>query len=150
MNDRTFICDCHSTEHQIRVMADEEDLYIQVHLTTHENFFNRLWSGVKYIFGHKSRFGDWDEFILNRDDKNSLALHLFSEEDRYTIHNALGTQATFLSSRAKYVRDMNGHEHDKLEAFNVRRIKNVFLNSNQDFWNEHEMTTTEPYGKFLF
>jgi len=145
-----FICSCNSHEHQADFHTIDGELYVTIHLTTHKSFFKRLISGIKYVFGYKSRFGAFDEFIFKEKELNSLALHLFSEEDRYTIHNALGTQYTFLENRGKYVRDMDGYESDKQEAYNVKRLQNVFHNSNQDFWNEHEMVNVKPYGKFLF
>ena len=59
-----FICECSSREHQIVMQYDEEDnsIYCHIHLTKN-NFWNRLIIGIKYIFGYKSRYGQWDEFI---------------------------------------------------------------------------------------
>jgi hypothetical protein len=28
--------------------------------------------GIKYIFGYKSRYGAWDEFLLNPEDADKL------------------------------------------------------------------------------
>lgn len=69
----TFYCDCVSSSHQIRTLyfpSEESDydipeLYLTIHLCRF-GFFNRLWKGIKYIFGYKSRFGDFDEFVFNR------------------------------------------------------------------------------------
>lgn len=148
--DKVFTCDCGSFDHQLGVYASSESLHFIIRLRTHRNIFKRIISGVKYIFGYKSRYGDFDEFILSDSHKKELALRLFSEDDRYTIHNALGTQYTFLKERATHVRDVNGYDSDLKESYNVKKLQNVFENSNQDFWNEHEMTDTKPYGKFLF
>lgn len=55
-------------EHQIVFVKFEDDpgiVYAQIHLTTHRNFFQRLWRGLGYAFGYRSRFGDWDEVILS-------------------------------------------------------------------------------------
>ena len=73
-----FICDCYSLEHQVIFWYDDEDssLYCQPHLTTHRNFFKRLWRGLKYAFGYKSRFGDWDSVIFKDEDLNRLRNYL--------------------------------------------------------------------------
>lgn len=66
-----FFCDCFSDEHVIRLVYCPDDdpayreLYISVFLANH-GFWSRLWDGIKYIFGHKSKYGHWDEFIVPR------------------------------------------------------------------------------------
>ena len=71
-----FICECHSTEHQLVVRYDPDEeyhnLYIDVHLITYENIFKRIWISLKYIFGYKCRYGHWDEFIFNKNDAERL------------------------------------------------------------------------------
>ena len=71
---KIFICDCHSLEHLVAFWYDIDDkvLYIEPRLVTHRNFFKRLWVGVKYVFGYKSRFGEFDEFILGIDSQKEL------------------------------------------------------------------------------
>ena len=64
---KIVLCNCCSLDHQIVFVkfTDEPDtVYMEVHLTTHRNFFQRLKAGIMYAFGHKSRYGAWDEFIL--------------------------------------------------------------------------------------
>ena len=74
MEREVFICECNSLEHQIIFWYDEEDnmLYCEPHLTTHRNFIKRLWYGLKYAFGYKSRFGDWDSSIFKPEDLDRL------------------------------------------------------------------------------
>jgi hypothetical protein len=71
-----FICECHSTEHQLVFRHDPDDeyheLFIDVHLRTYKNVFKRIWVSLKYIFGYKCRYGHWDEFIFNKDDAQRL------------------------------------------------------------------------------
>ena len=69
-----LLCRCHSHEHQILVYYDEEDnkLYLSIHLWTYGNFWQRLWRGIKYIFGYHSQYGHWDEFIFNENDADQL------------------------------------------------------------------------------
>lgn len=63
------LCDCGSADHQVIFrydsVYDETWMTITFHLGTWRNFLERLWRGTRYIFGHKSRFGDWDEVLLN-------------------------------------------------------------------------------------
>jgi hypothetical protein len=68
-----FICDCHSFEHQAKFMYAEQDnmLYVYIHLAK-DTFWSRLGKGIKYIFGHSSRFGEWDEFIFQEKDEAVL------------------------------------------------------------------------------
>lgn len=75
-----LICDCHSMEHQMMFWqsADFNDnhLYTEVHLITYHNFFKRLWYGLRYAFGYKSRFGAWDEFIFSKESEEKLKIFL--------------------------------------------------------------------------
>lgn len=74
MNEKDiFICECNSHEHQIIVTYDEELNYVflTIHLTK-RGFFNRLWLGIKYILGYKSKYGNWDQFMLNPDDRDKI------------------------------------------------------------------------------
>lgn len=73
-NRETFICECGSLEHQITVYYDDEErsLYFYPHLITYDNFFKRLWVGLKYAFGYKSRYGAWDEVIMDPNNQEKL------------------------------------------------------------------------------
>lgn len=64
-----FICECNSPEHQLIVRKDNEDnvIYLHVHLIK-RGFLRRLIIGIKYIFGHRSIYGEWDEFIFKEED----------------------------------------------------------------------------------
>lgn len=73
-----FICECYNTEHQIILHYDEEDniTYFTIHLTTWRNPFKRFWKAMKYVFGYRCRYGDFDEFILNPRDVKRFKEHL--------------------------------------------------------------------------
>jgi len=73
-----MICQCHSIEHQVIFWFDEEDgdLICEPHLVTHRNFFKRLWRGLRYAFGYKSVYGDWDSIIFEKEDLEKLREHL--------------------------------------------------------------------------
>jgi hypothetical protein len=68
-----FVCSCGSFEHQMYFWTDNDiPLYTEVHLVTHRNFFIRLWRGLRYAFGYRSRFGEWDEFLFGTEDMLKL------------------------------------------------------------------------------
>ena len=75
-----FICECHSTEHQMVVNYSEDESpngvkYPMVYIHTHLNkrpFWQRLKYGIKYIFGYKCMYGAFDEFIVNPTDVDKL------------------------------------------------------------------------------
>jgi hypothetical protein len=76
-----LLCECHSDEHQMLLLYHEEECdngdkynmcYAHVHLITVKSFWERLIHGIKYIFGHKSKYGAWDEFIFNPKDADKL------------------------------------------------------------------------------
>ena len=74
---KTFICECHSLEHQLHFWYDDEDknVYTEVHLVKY-GFFNRVKYALKYIFGYKCRFGAFDEFIFKPEDLTKLKEYL--------------------------------------------------------------------------
>lgn len=70
-----LICGCHSTDHQMVILYSEDDGYPIVYSHIHLNkrpFWDRLKYGIKYIFGHKSRYGAFDEFIFDPNDSDKL------------------------------------------------------------------------------
>lgn len=75
-----LICECESLEHLAcftflddNVVVDDEGTEMNfkyVTLSVHLKklpFFKRLVNGVKYIFGHTSAYGDYDEFIIGKE-----------------------------------------------------------------------------------
>ena len=64
-----LVCDCGDVNHQIVIEWFEEDgefeIYAEV-LLKPRGFWKRLWTGIRYIFGHRSQFGDFDEFIFSK------------------------------------------------------------------------------------
>lgn len=83
-----IICSCASTEHQVVFRRDKTypEVYMHVHLVKH-SFWYRLKYGIKYIFGHKSRYGAWDEFILTQEHTNTLVdiLDHLNDENLHSI-----------------------------------------------------------------
>jgi hypothetical protein len=75
-----LICDCHSTDHQLIIWYEENELddgrtypmcYFHIHLTKRP-FWKRVAYGLRYIFGRQCRYGAFDEFIFNPDDSDKL------------------------------------------------------------------------------
>ena len=76
-----LLCECNSDEHQIIIHYNEEEFengqrynvcYAHIHLTTYKFFWKRLIYGIKYVFGYKSKYGAWDEFMFNPEDADKL------------------------------------------------------------------------------
>ena len=80
-----LICECHSLEHQLVFWYDEEsgELYCEPHLVTHRGFLKRLWTGLKYAFGYKSRYGQWDSTIFKEEDLQQLKDYLDKGESLF-------------------------------------------------------------------
>lgn len=70
-----FVCQCGSHEHQLifRYFTEDEDqeVYVTVHLSP-GNWWERLKNGIRYIFGYRSKYGEFDEFIFRREDAERL------------------------------------------------------------------------------
>ena len=73
-NEILLLCDCSSDEHQMIVRWDNDDkeVYVSIHLANNIGFWKRLWAGLKYAFGHRSRYGEFDEIILRKEDASNL------------------------------------------------------------------------------
>lgn len=73
-----FLCSCGDVADQIimNYWTDyETDDYPCVYVSFHLNtlpFFKRLWLGIKYIFGYKSKYGDFSELILRPKDYTKM------------------------------------------------------------------------------
>lgn len=75
MEQEFFICQCNNVEHQMifRYFKDDNfgDVYVTIHLVP-DSFWKRIKNAFKYIFGYKSKYGDFDEFILKPTDADRL------------------------------------------------------------------------------
>jgi hypothetical protein len=69
------ICACHNTEHQMVILYSEDiisgerypEVYLHIHLKKRP-FLERIKYGIKYIFGYQSRYGAFDEMIIDKKD----------------------------------------------------------------------------------
>jgi hypothetical protein len=71
-----YECECSSSEHHIKfryfIEDDKPQMYVEIHLSDHQNFLKRIWHGILYIFGYKSKYGNFDEFIFKQEDVKNL------------------------------------------------------------------------------
>jgi hypothetical protein len=76
-----LICECNSDEHQYLIYYSEDEfldgqkipmVYIHPHLITYNSFWKRALYGIKYIFGYKTKYGAWDEFMVNPSDADKI------------------------------------------------------------------------------
>lgn len=71
-----FICQCCNTEHQLIFSYfendDDKEVYVSVHLNPEYNIWKRMWIAIKYIFGYRSCYGHFDEFIFKKSDAERL------------------------------------------------------------------------------
>lgn len=75
MERRLLTCECSSTEHIGIFEWFEEDkdnlVYLSIHLAKLP-FWKRLVQGIKYIFGYRCKYGDFEEIILGKENIQSL------------------------------------------------------------------------------
>lgn len=69
-----FTCKCGDHGHQfiLGYNNDETEVFISVHLVREHNIFKRIWIALKYVFGRRSIYGDFDEVILSPLDAPKL------------------------------------------------------------------------------
>lgn len=73
-NNELFICVCNNTEHQLIFSYDTEwdDVFVSTYLKPESSIYKRICTAIKYIFGYKSKYGDFDEFIFKKSDVDKL------------------------------------------------------------------------------
>ena len=69
--DAHCICACNSMDHQMLLWHDDDDAYCVIHLASLP-WYLRMWHALKYIFGFKSRFGVFEEFIFKPEHGDKL------------------------------------------------------------------------------
>lgn len=71
-----FICECSDIEHQIIMSYDKDEdipmVFCSIHLIPEWNIFKRIRDAVRYVFGHRSAYGDFEEFIFRTKDADRL------------------------------------------------------------------------------
>jgi len=78
MRTELFICECHYVAHQMIISYDDNDddgwdeVNVEIHLSNYLGFWKRLYHGIRYIFGYRSSYGDFDGLTINPDDADKL------------------------------------------------------------------------------
>lgn len=71
-----LLCKCGDVDHQciIAYDPDEKDpeVFLSIHLVREYNFFKRVGCALRYIFGKRSIYGDFDEILLRPIDAPKL------------------------------------------------------------------------------
>ena len=67
-------CACSSINHISILDYDEEEnqCYLSIHLNN-DVWYKRIWHAIKHIFGFKSVYGDFDEFIWDVEVAKQIA-----------------------------------------------------------------------------
>ena len=81
MEHNIVVCDCTSPEHQIIfsiVKGEQWPIYVRYHLYDAPRVWERVWLGIKYIFGHRSRYCNWGEMVLGEEGALDLRDYLNS------------------------------------------------------------------------
>lgn len=98
----TLYCACSSNEHQISLESDEwegkKDLYLAIHLSQSQPWYKRIVQAIKYVFGYRCKYGNFDEFIFTTDTAFVVKDYL----DKY-----LGTTGTAASYTYVYKENNN-------------------------------------------
>lgn len=74
-----FECDCHSSKHSF-TFGDSPDIegnftdpvYLHIHMAQYMPWYKRIVPAIRYILGHKSKYGDWDSVLLKQNDLERL------------------------------------------------------------------------------
>lgn len=69
-----LVCKCGDISHQCHIGYNNDDgeVYLSVHLVREPNFFKRVAVALRYIFGARSIYGDFDEIVLSPLDADKL------------------------------------------------------------------------------
>lgn len=74
MEKEAFFCSCGSNEHFFvltKFEGEEDFVYLSVYLDR-PRFFKRLINAFKYVFGYKSKYGEFSEVCLDRETQTLL------------------------------------------------------------------------------
>ena len=65
----TILCSCNFSEHLLilHFNKDDKEIYLEYHLCSLP-FWKRVVIGIKYIFGYRSKYGEYGEFIISKDN----------------------------------------------------------------------------------
>lgn len=69
-----FECRCGSYEHTLRFVINKTDkeIYTSIFLNQWRSWWKRAWVAVRYLFGYKCTYGEWDHWALCLNDVERL------------------------------------------------------------------------------
>lgn len=71
-----LVCKCGDVSHQCIISYNYDDspkeVFLSVHLVREPNILKRMVIAIKYVFGARSIYGDFDEVILSPKDASKL------------------------------------------------------------------------------
>ena len=79
-NSGVILCSCMCPEHNIIYTKDLDDPEVWLHYALERKvWYKRIWLGIKYIFGFRSRFGMYGEMLItgaNVDKLEDIVNHI--------------------------------------------------------------------------
>lgn len=75
MKKEFLLCLCGHSDHMIILNFEETGDYVECSMEIHLSplpFYKRLWRAIKYVCGYRSRYGDFDELIIDRESAVKL------------------------------------------------------------------------------
>lgn len=80
MEDLVIICECNSPEHQFILRKDDTDVYLEVHLSNSNTIWQRMVHAVKYVFGYKCKYGNFDAVLISERNKERIVKFLTNDD----------------------------------------------------------------------
>lgn len=73
-------CDCGQFDHQVMLSYycwddDDQEIILEFRLCP-GGFLHRLKQAIKHVFGWRSRYGDYDEVVINKEDAQEIITFL--------------------------------------------------------------------------
>jgi hypothetical protein len=75
-----FITDSEEYEFSISRTEVDDDLLFSLEMNKNRTFFERLKFYMKYLFGYRCRYGDFDCLSLSKEDAERIMLRLCNEQ----------------------------------------------------------------------
>lgn len=96
-------CDCRTDEHRLSFQLDPEygTIYLHVFLEEENSKLKRVWIGVKYILGYKSKFGHFTEVMIDDMESLNKMKDLFSQALNYQVRIRKQLEFEFLSDKPR-------------------------------------------------
>lgn len=102
------ICECGTSEHQFHISYNSKDgdFYLTAHLES-TRFWKRLWRGIKYIFGYKSRYGEFGEILMTPVMAHQLGNWLLARGISSHVITTQSPPGSYKQQMDQLVKDLN-------------------------------------------